>query len=71
VKASPGSSRRERRHPLGTAFQYCCTGDEALVFTCTAMPPWPGDEEAVIVDGPWAPRANWELGGLSSDQPVV
>jgi mannose-6-phosphate isomerase-like protein (cupin superfamily) len=42
--------------PLGTAFQYRCVGDEALVFTCTAMPPWPGDDEAVIVDGPWFPR---------------
>jgi len=46
--------------PLGTAFQYRCTGDADLVFTCTAMPPWPGDDEAVIVDGPWLP--NVELG---------
>jgi mannose-6-phosphate isomerase-like protein (cupin superfamily) len=51
----------------GTTFQYRCTGDEALVFTCTAMPPWPGDDEAVIVDGPWAPRVDGELGG--SDTP--
>ena len=42
--------------PLGTAFQYRCTGPEPLVFTCTAMPPWPGDDEAVLVDGPWEPR---------------
>jgi mannose-6-phosphate isomerase-like protein (cupin superfamily) len=42
--------------PLGTAFQYRCTGDVPLVFTCTALPPWPGDDEAVIIDGPWAPR---------------
>ena len=40
---------------LGTAFQYRCTGSVPLVFTCTAMPPWPGDHEAVIVDGPWVP----------------
>jgi tRNA(Arg) A34 adenosine deaminase TadA len=26
-----------------------------LVFTCTAMPSWPGDDEAVIIEGPWAP----------------
>ena len=28
--------------PLGTAFQYRCAGDADFVFTCTAMPPWPG-----------------------------
>ena len=42
--------------PLGTTFQYRCTGDVALTFTCTAMPPWPGDDEAVITDGPWVPH---------------
>jgi mannose-6-phosphate isomerase-like protein (cupin superfamily) len=35
--------------PLGTSFQYRCTGDVPLVFTCTALPPWPGDDEAVVV----------------------
>ena len=25
--------------PLGTAFQYRCTGNVPLVFTCTALPP--------------------------------
>jgi len=44
--------------PLGTAFQYRCTGNVPLVFTCTAMPPWPGDDEAVFVDGAWEPRAD-------------
>jgi mannose-6-phosphate isomerase-like protein (cupin superfamily) len=44
--------------PLGTVFQYRCTGDAPLVFTCTAMPPWPGDDEAVIVDGAWVPRVD-------------
>jgi mannose-6-phosphate isomerase-like protein (cupin superfamily) len=38
---------------LGTSFQYRCTGAEPLVFTCTAMPSWPGDDEAVLIDGPW------------------
>ena len=42
--------------PLGTAFQYRCTGDVSLVFTCTALPPWPGDDEAVIMDGPWGTK---------------
>jgi mannose-6-phosphate isomerase-like protein (cupin superfamily) len=48
--------------PLGTAFQYRCTGNVPLVFTCTALPPWPGDDEAVIVDGPWVPRVDSEPG---------
>ena len=52
--------------PLGTAFQYRCTGDMPLVFTCTAMPPWPGDDEALLVDGPWTPSVNVEPPGASS-----
>ena len=36
--------------PLGTTFQYRCAGGVPLVFTCTALPPWPGDDEAVIVE---------------------
>jgi mannose-6-phosphate isomerase-like protein (cupin superfamily) len=39
--------------PVGTAFQYRCTGPEPLRFLCVAMPPWPGDSEATIVGGPW------------------
>jgi mannose-6-phosphate isomerase-like protein (cupin superfamily) len=53
--------------PLGTAFQYRCIGDVPLVFICTALPPWPGDDEAVIMDGPWAPRVDPEPGGQRSD----
>ena len=55
--------------PLGTAFQYRCTGDVPLVFTCTALPPWPGDDEALIIDGPWAPRVDPEPEGQPSVQP--
>ncbi len=43
--------------PVGTAFQYRCTGAEPLRFLCVAMPPWPGNDEATIVDGPWVPTA--------------
>lgn len=43
--------------PVGTAFQYRCTGPEALRFLCITMPPWPGDHEATIIDGPWQPNA--------------
>ena len=43
--------------PVGTAFQYRCTGAVPLEFLCITMPPWPGDEEATHLDGPWEPNA--------------
>jgi mannose-6-phosphate isomerase-like protein (cupin superfamily) len=39
--------------PLGTAFQFRSTGEEPLAAVGTTMPPWPGDDEAVFVDGIW------------------
>lgn len=41
--------------PVGTAFQYRCTGPTALKFICISMPPWPGDTEATHLTGPWMP----------------
>ena len=41
--------------PVGTAFQYRCTGEEPLRFVCISMPPWPGDSEATVIEGPWEP----------------
>ena len=43
--------------PVGTAFQYRCNGPDALEFICITMPPWPGDQEATVLDGPWMPTA--------------
>ncbi len=43
--------------PVGTSFQYRCTGSVPLRFVCVTMPPWPGDGEATLVDGPWVPTA--------------
>ena len=43
--------------PVGTAFQYRCTGPDPLEFLCVTMPPWPGDQEATVIDGPWTPTA--------------
>jgi len=40
--------------PLGTAFQFRCDGDAPLVAVAVTMPPWPGEGEAVAVDGAWA-----------------
>ena len=39
--------------PTGTHFQFRNTGDETLCFVITTMPPWPGDDEAYPVAGPW------------------
>jgi mannose-6-phosphate isomerase-like protein (cupin superfamily) len=43
--------------PVGTAFQYRCNGSEPLQFICVTMPPWRGDAEATVIDGPWEPNA--------------
>ena len=43
--------------PVGTAFQYRCTGTEPLTFLCITMPRWPGHQEATMIDGPWTPTA--------------
>lgn len=43
--------------PVGTAFQYRCTGTDPLRFICISMPRWPGSKEATIIDGPWKPNA--------------
>lgn len=42
--------------PLGTSFQFRCTGSEALQAIGVTMPPWPGEGEAVLVEGPWQPN---------------
>jgi mannose-6-phosphate isomerase-like protein (cupin superfamily) len=41
--------------PLGTRFQFRATGPEPLAAIGVTMPPWPGEDEAVTVDGRWAP----------------
>ncbi len=39
--------------PARCAFQVRVRSDEPLVVVAVTMPPWPGDEEAVFVDGHW------------------
>lgn len=41
--------------PVGTSFQFCNTGREPLAAIGVTMPPWPGEGEAVAVDGVWPP----------------
>lgn len=40
--------------PVGTHFQLRCDGDEPLSAIAITMPPWPGEDEAYPVEGPWA-----------------
>jgi mannose-6-phosphate isomerase-like protein (cupin superfamily) len=41
--------------PVGTRFQFRALGEEPLRAVAATMPPWPGEDEAIVVDGPWAP----------------
>jgi len=42
--------------PLGTHFQFRAA-DTGLQAVAVTMPPWPGEGEAVAVQGPWVPTA--------------
>ena len=39
--------------PLGTHFQFRAAPDAGLSAVAITMPPWPGEGEAVFVDGAW------------------
>ena len=41
--------------PLGTSFQFRSFGYEALGAVGVTMPPWPGEGEAMVVQGKWQP----------------
>jgi mannose-6-phosphate isomerase-like protein (cupin superfamily) len=43
--------------PLGTHFQFWSFGDEPLAASGITMPPWPGEGEAMPVEGAWTPTA--------------
>ncbi len=40
--------------PLGTAFQFRAAADAPLAAVAVTLPPWPGDGEAMPIEGPWA-----------------
>lgn len=52
VALTPGTSLSI---PVGTCFQFRAAPDEAVAAVGVTMPPWPGDDEAVVVTGPWTP----------------
>lgn len=39
--------------PVGTHFQFRASASEAVSAVAITMPPWPGENEAYAVDGPW------------------
>lgn len=41
--------------PLGTQFQFRTDGRAPLAAVAVAMPPWPGEDEACLVEGLWRP----------------
>ena len=41
--------------PLGTQFQFRSFGDKPLAAIAVTMPPWPGEGEAIVVQGEWKP----------------
>ncbi len=41
--------------PVGTRFQFRAVGDTPFAAVGVTMPPWPGEGEAVAVEGAWAP----------------
>ena len=50
--------------PLGTQFQFRNTGDVPLEFLITTTPPWPGEDEAVLLDA-----GRWELNNKQIESP--
>ena len=50
LDAGPGFSLHI---PPSVAFQFRTTGDEPFVFLIATVPPWPGNEEATLVEGAW------------------
>jgi len=43
--------------PVGTEFQFRSDSDEPLEAVGVTMPPWPGADEALEVEGVWKPTA--------------
>lgn len=41
--------------PVGTSFQFRADAGSPLTFVIVTIPPWPGEEEAVLVEGHWPP----------------
>jgi mannose-6-phosphate isomerase-like protein (cupin superfamily) len=42
--------------PVGTGFQFRASGSQPLELVIVTMPPWPGESEAIPVEGAWPAR---------------
>ena len=40
--------------PVGTRFQFRASPAQAVSAVAITLSPWPGEQEAVLVEGPWA-----------------
>ena len=49
--------------PLGVDFQFRSFGHQALAAVGVTMPPWPGEDDAIEVDGAWQPTVSESQGG--------
>jgi mannose-6-phosphate isomerase-like protein (cupin superfamily) len=49
--------------PLGTHFQFRAEGSTPLAAVGVTMPPWPGPDEARIVEGKWRPTVTGAASG--------
>jgi mannose-6-phosphate isomerase-like protein (cupin superfamily) len=41
--------------PVGTHFQFRASAGQSVAAVAITMPPWPGESEAVVVQGHWEP----------------
>ena len=48
--------------PLGTEFQFRAGPSQSLQAVAVTMPPWPGESEALPVQGPWLPTISGSNG---------
>jgi mannose-6-phosphate isomerase-like protein (cupin superfamily) len=48
--------------PVGTHFQFRTLGTESLAAIGVTMPPWPGEGEAIPVEGVWRPTVGATAG---------
>ena len=53
VEAVPVAAGVSIAIPAGTAFQFRAAGDSPLEAVAVTMPPWPGMDEAIPVEGVW------------------
>lgn len=44
--------------PVGTHFQFRAREAASVSAVAVTMPPWPGNDEAVFVTGPWSPSVD-------------